>query len=211
MLVKKLIEASNDLAKECTLDCSLSLQQLLTIPGIIIENNIDYSVPEVETIICQAVSEAMSNMIHMRELEGKNLQTDILKRIGILEDTLSKIQPFAQCYPDLMYQKLLKRIREMNLNTADDDDRLQRELVIFSDKVDVTEEITRLKSHFLSFREIAEHSSQEEGRRLDFLTQEIFREINTLSNKCGTVEISPLAVIMKTEVEKIREQIQNIE
>ena len=90
-------------------------------------------------------------------------------------------------------------------------DRVLREIVIFTDRSDVTEEITRLRSHFSHFRSFLNNSEEALGRNMDFLMQEIFRELNTLGNKAPTTEISPLIVQLKTEVEKIREQVQNIE
>ena len=91
------------------------------------------------------------------------------------------------------------------------DERILREAVIYGDKLDVTEEITRLHSHFANFRKLANEPENPVGRSLDFMVQEIFRECNTLGNKAGSTEISPRVVMLKTELEKIREQVQNIE
>ena len=133
-----------------------------------------------------------------------------------LKETLEKIIPLASALPQKQYEKLLVRLKELDLPAnaavAADDDRLLRELVLYADKLDVTEEITRLHSHFLNWDKALTSGRQEAvGRQLDFMVQETFREINTLGNKAACAEISPLIVIMKTELEKIREQVQNIE
>ena len=102
-----------------------------------------------------------------------------------------------------------ERLKDAGFNAEADDERMLREFVIFADRLDVTEELTRLDAHFSHFRSLAAGNTP--GRSLDFLMQEMFREINTLGNKAGTAEISPLVVEMKTGLEKVREQIQNIE
>ena len=210
-MIRQILEQCKAIAAEMSVPDNLSMAELLKLPGVLETNALDYAKPEIETLLCDIAHEALLRMIEMRHQEGNNLLTDVLGRLGILEDTLQKIQPLVLEYPKMQYEKLLQRIREANLDADADDERLCRELVIYADKADVTEEITRLHSHFKNFRSILQNTQEPIGRQLDFMTQEIFREINTLSNKCGTVEVSPLTVIMKTELEKIREQIQNVE
>ncbi len=210
-LIRQLVELSTDLTNTLPVRGEFSVAELLSIPGVLEPYSPDYSTPEIENLLCKVTMEALDNMIEMRRREGAHLLTDTLNRLSLLEQTLSQIEPLVKEYPKMQYEKLLARIRETGLSAEADDDRLCRELVIYADKADVTEEITRLHSHFKNFRSILAKENEPIGRQLDFMTQEIFREINTLSNKCGTVEVSPLAVIMKTELEKIREQIQNVE
>jgi uncharacterized protein YicC (UPF0701 family) len=168
------------------------------------------------SLLAKITEEAVCNLVRSRETEGDELAKDISLRLSILKETLEKIIPLASALPQKQYEKLLVRLKELDLPAnaavAADDDRLLRELVLYADKLDVTEEITRLHSHFLNWDKALTSGRQEAvGRQLDFMVQETFREINTLGNKAACAEISPLIVIMKTELEKIREQVQNIE
>jgi len=153
---------------------------------------------------------ALAKFNTSRLMEGSFLKEDILKRITHLSKLLILIEPLSKSLPEIYKKQLKEKIEKENLFSLDDD-RLTRELVIFSDKCDVSEEITRLKSHFQQFNKLLQSDEQSIGRNLDFLAQEIFREINTLGNKALNSEISHYVVEFKTEAEKIREQIQNIE
>ena len=162
-------------------------------------------------LLAAATKDALAELIRAKEGEGTRLLADIRMRMDLLKAALEQIIPLTAAMPKLMYEKLLARIKEWDFTTVDpDDDRFLRELVFYADKLDVTEEITRLKSHFQHFDQLTA-SAEPAGRQLDFMVQEIFREINTLGNKASCAEVSPLIVTMKTELEKIREQIQNIE
>ena len=114
-----------------------------------------------------------------------------------MEALVNEIHPLAAALPELQKQRLYKRLKEFDLPVDCNDERILREAVIYGDKLDVTEEITRLHSHFANFRKLA--------------GEEIFRECNTLGNKAASTDISPRVVALKTELEKIREQVQNIE
>ena len=175
--------------------------QLLTIEGVADCGSADYDTPETEQLLYAVTEKALLEYNKMREREGGNLAKDIAMRLEILKDSLAKIEPLVKDFPERQYQKLLARLKEFKL-ASPDDERLTRELVIFSDKADVTEEITRLHSHFSHFAELMKKHDEPVGRQLDFMTQEIFREINTLGNKAASQEISPVIVTMKTELEK---------
>ena len=184
---------------------------LLQVPGIIVQKNLDFSDPSLLETLKRSCSEALDNLILMRENEGENLRKEFEKRLSLLEETVNRIEPLAAEVPRLQQEKLLRRLEENGLTPDPHDDRVLRELVIFTDRSDVTEEITRLRSHFSHFHVFLANTDEALGRNMDFLMQEMFREINTLGNKAPTPEISPLIVMLKTEVEKIREQVQNIE
>ena len=184
---------------------------LLQVPGIIEQKNLDFSDPSLLETLKRSCSKALDNLIRMRENEGENLRKEFKNRLALLEETINRIEPLAAEVPRLQQEKLLRRLEENNLTPDPHDDRVLRELVIFTDRSDVTEEITRLRSHFSHFRIFLDNTEEALGRNMDFLMQEMFREINTLGNKAPTPEISPLIVMLKTEVEKIREQVQNIE
>ena len=146
----------------------------------------------------------------MREREGKNLAKDLIHRLKIVREALHKIR---ELHPEVLKkfrQSLQERIAKVGLEIPIDDERIVKEVIFFADKSDITEELTRLESHFTQF---AHHLRKAEpvGRTLEFMTQEIGRELNTLGSKANDVEISQLVVTCKAEMEKIREQIQNIE
>ena len=170
----------------------------------------DYSDPVYLKLLTEAVSGALNNLIDMRTHEGEKLKTDLLRRIDFMEQTVRNIQPMAAQLPEIQKAKLLEKIKDLDIQIDEKDERLLKEAVIFADKLDVSEEITRLYCHFNHFRKLSD-SQTAVGRSLDFLVQEIFRECNTLGTKAASTDISPLIVELKTELEKIREQVQNIE
>lgn len=208
---RKLLESAEHLAKECGLAQNLTVADLLAVPGILTADSGDDSGELTAALLAAATKDALAELIRAKEGEGTRLLADIRMRMDLLKAALEQIIPLTAAMPKLMYEKLLARIKEWDFTTVDpDDDRFLRELVFYADKLDVTEEITRLKSHFRHFDQLTA-SAEPAGRQLDFMVQEIFREINTLGNKASCAEVSPLIVTMKTELEKIREQIQNIE
>lgn len=208
---RKLLESAEHLAKECGLAQNLTVADLLAVPGILTADSGDDSGELTAALLAAATKDALAELIRAKEGEGTRLLADIRMRMDLLKAALEQIIPLTAAMPKLMYEKLLARIKEWDFTTVDpDDDRFLRELVFYADKLDVTEEITRLKSHFQHFDQLTA-SAEPAGRQLDFMVQEIFREINTLGNKASCAEVSPLIVTMKTELEKIREQIQNIE
>ena len=208
---RKLLESAEHLAKECGLAQNLTVADLLAVPGILTADSGDDSGELTAALLAAATKDALAELIRAKEGEGTRLLADIRMRMDLLKAALEQIIPLTAAMPKLMYEKLLARIKEWDFTTVDpDDDRFLRELVFYADKLDVTEEITRLKSHFQHFDQLTA-TAEPAGRQLDFMVQEIFREINTLGNKASCAEVSPLIVTMKTELEKIREQIQNIE
>ena len=146
----------------------------------------------------------------MRDREGVILAEDLSSRREILEKLLAAIKPLAAAIPGQLKTKLMEKIVEEGLPVDVNDERLLKEVLFYADKADVTEEITRLESHFRQFDAFLK-AEEPVGRSLDFLLQEMFREITTLGNKAGCGEITPLIVKFKSELEKLREQIQNVE
>ena len=208
---QSLLEQLKAIRTEAGLKTEPNLEQLLQLPGLIEQKNLDFSDPGLLDALKSSCSKALDALIRMRESEGGELRKEFEKRLALLEDTVDRIEPLAAAVPKMQQEKLLRRLQENDLAPDLHDDRVLKELVIFTDRSDVTEEITRLRSHFSHFHRFLENSEEPLGRNMDFLMQEIFREINTLGNKAPTPEISPMIVKLKTEVEKIREQVQNIE
>ena len=146
----------------------------------------------------------------MREKEGKFLANDLAERLGLLEKGLELIRKTAPEIITRYREQLQARIKDAGLDVPLDDERLVKEVVFFADRADISEEITRLSSHLKQFQDCLK-SNEPVGRTLDFLAQEMGREINTIGSKANAAEISQQVVKMKAELEKIREQIQNIE
>lgn len=192
------------------LDPKLDISQILAVPGVVVPVSAIASNPAFESFMLGVFDEALTRHIEMRRTEGAALERDILGRIDEFEKIVAKIRTLTPGLPEQQAARMRERLKDAGFNAEADDERMLRELVIFADRLDVTEELTRLDAHFRHFRSIAA-GKEPPGRPLDFLMQEMFREINTLGNKAGTADISPLVVEMKTGLEKVREQIQNIE
>jgi len=161
--------------------------------------------------LMEGFKKALSEFIAMREKEGASLLADIRPRLDDIEKQLDAIVNRVNAAPEKFQERLEKRLEELDLLKEEGEDRMMRELVIFADKVDVTEEMTRLRSHVQQFRELLSSKKRRVGRELDFLIQEMNREVNTTAAKSQDLEITQAILEMKTEQEKIREQIQNIE
>lgn len=154
---------------------------------------------------------ALGEFILMREREGTSLLEDIDPRLTAIEQQLDVIVRRSSAAPEKFRKRLEKRLQELDVLKGEDEERMARELVIFAEKVDVTEEITRLRSHLQQFREMLQSKKSRIGRELDFLIQEMNREVNTTAAKSQDLEITQAILEMKAEQEKIREQVQNIE
>lgn len=160
--------------------------------------------------IAPALGQAIANLNAMRASEGKHLQEDFLARLGQLMAFTQAIADHAPGRPERQRELLFKRLSDLGLPLEMDDERLVREIALFADRCDISEEITRLHSHFAKFHEYL-HSGEPAGRSLDFLCQELFREFNTIGSKANDAFVAQTVVEAKTELEKLREQIQNIE
>lgn len=159
----------------------------------------------------EAVETGLQELMQMKETEGQILALDIEKRLKIIEESLVAIE-LKKEVPLLQYRKkLIERLKEIGQLHAEAEERIAREVVILAERMDVTEELVRLRSHIVQFRQYLLSKEKAVGRTLDFLTQEMHREVNTLGSKVSDSEISSFAVKIKSELDKIREQVQNIE
>ena len=161
--------------------------------------------------ITSCLIEALQKLSDMKRKEGSALLADMKERIKILENHLLAIEHLSPNATNHMRKKLKERLEEVLEPSAALDERLVREIAFFAERVDITEEITRLKSHFTQYRTFFEKAQNAGGRKMDFLIQEMGREVNTIGSKAMDANIAHLVVEMKSELEKIREQIQNIE
>ena len=166
--------------------------------------------PANHELILNIATEALDSLQKMRKEEGINLQKDLEQRIDAIENHAAEIESW---HPEVVkeYQnKLKERIKSLNEGMESDETRIAQETALLADRCDITEEITRLKSHLNQFRNYV-NTNEPIGRKLEFITQEINREVNTIGSKSSNIKISNRVIEIKSELEKIREQVQNIE
>ena len=161
-------------------------------------------------LVEEATKLALDSLLKMREREGKVLVADIRKRVGKIQKLIGKIEKYSKSSPLEYKDKFLSKIKNLTNGLNVDEGRIELEAAIFAEKTDITEEITRLKSHLIQFDDLL-NSEESVGRKMDFLTQEINREVNTIGSKTNDIEVTSLVVLVKSELEKIREQARNIE
>jgi uncharacterized protein (TIGR00255 family) len=179
-------------------------------PGIIAAGNGEIDAEAAWLAIEPALSDALTHLAAMRESEGSHLKADFIARLDVLISFAAKIGAEAPGRPVRQRELLAKRLRDAGLDLDPADERVLKEIALFADRCDVSEEITRLDSHFAKFREYLD-ATEPPGRALDFLCQEVFREFNTIGSKANDASIAQTIVEGKTELEKIREQVQNVE
>jgi uncharacterized protein (TIGR00255 family) len=205
------LEASRQLKDRLELQEELQLRDLLQIPGIVrlLDSHAqDKEEPGAELIAC--VEEAVAQLSVMRDAEGAHLLEDLDKRLQTLEEYHAAARSVAPRVVEEYRQKLEVRLQELLDKIPLDENRLAMEVAVFADRANIDEELTRLESHFSQFGKLL-RSEEQSGRKLDFLIQEMNREVNTIGSKANQQELSAIVVEMKAELEKIREQVQNIE
>ncbi|MES2920883.1 MAG: YicC/YloC family endoribonuclease [Verrucomicrobiota bacterium] len=179
-------------------------------PGIVAAGSSEIDAEAAWLAIEPALTDALAQLAAMRESEGDHLMADFWERLGTLHSFVRKIETEAPGRPIRQRELLTKRLRDAGLELDPADERVAKEIALFADRCDVSEEITRLDSHFVKFREYLQ-AAEPPGRALDFLCQELFREFNTIGSKANDAGIAQTVVEAKTELEKIREQVQNVE
>lgn len=208
-LAKEYIKELKSLADEADLRFDLNVIDVSKFPEILkLEDEDNEELIGQELMI--ALDDALEKFVAMRELEGQKLVEDIERRIYLIQDKVNEITKFSSTLVEEYMTKLQTRVNELLAPGTVDEARLMQEIVIFSDKSSIEEELTRLKSHISQFLELIKQSSPI-GKKIDFLIQEINREVNTIGSKANSLDITNKVIEIKTEVENIREQIQNIE
>jgi uncharacterized protein (TIGR00255 family) len=209
-LARSYHEAMRALQKELNAPGEITINTVLQAPGVMRAPEQTLSAEEAWPAVDRALRAALAELVKMREREGKHLAKDLIHRLKAIRKNLKDVRAL---HPDVVKkyrEALLDRIQKAGLPIAADDERLVKEVSFFADRSDVSEELTRLESHLAQF---AHHLRRNEpvGRTLEFITQEIFRELNTLGAKANDAVISQRVVACKAELEKIREQVQNLE
>jgi uncharacterized protein (TIGR00255 family) len=209
-LAQAYLRLTEDLKQELNLSGNISIEQLLQLPDII---NADVPPEENEKywhVTESGLNEALASLQEMRQQEGGELRKDFGSRITNLEQLLTRIEGMAANRPQAELEKLRQRVKILLKDDKVDESRLEMELAFLADRLDITEECVRFHSHNKAFIQMLDNE-QAPGRKLNFLLQEMNREVNTIGSKASSAEISHLVVEIKDEVEKLREQVQNIE
>ncbi len=204
------VEKLRRAAKKLDLPDDLSATMLLQIPGLLKMQSVEQSSEEIFQWLEKALSAALKKLNAMRVCEGKALETDFLTRLKLLEQMLEKINARAPQISSNVRKKMFQGLEAAGLKNVAQDERVIREIALFGEKSDIAEEITRIESHIAQFKRML-RDKEPSGRALDFLAQEFFREINTIGSKANDLNITEQVVAFKTELERIREQIQNVE
>ncbi|MBF0527955.1 MAG: YicC family protein [Deltaproteobacteria bacterium] len=201
-----LLKLKNDLA----LSGDLTINHFLEIRDIIRHEDVDLDLEAFAEDLSGLLTLALDNLIHMRQMEGQALAEDFQKRLNLMAEWMEQIWSRRQSVIDETKGKLETRIKALTGALEVDQGRLSQDVAYIVDRCDITEEVIRMRSHLEQF-EAALRNGGSVGRRLEFLLQEMGREVNTIGSKSGDIVITNLVVDLKTELEKIREQVQNVE
>lgn len=209
-LARSYHDAMRALQKELNVPGEVTIGAILQAPGVMRFTENAVGADEVWPTIERALAAGLADLIKMREREGKHLAKDLIHRLKLIRSEIKNVRALFPGVVKKYRATLFERIEKAGVPLALEDERLLKEVSIFADRSDVSEELTRLESHLAQF---AHHLRKNEpvGRTLEFITQEIFRELNTLGAKANDAAISQHVVLCKAELEKIREQIQNLE
>ncbi|MBM3890436.1 MAG: YicC family protein [Verrucomicrobia bacterium] len=209
-LAKAYLQAAKKLHRDLGIDGSVTLDSLLRAPGVVNLIEAETDAESLAPLVEKALNQALDQLIRMREREGKHLAADLMKRLQLIREGVEKVRAEAPNVAKRYQQQLHARIQNAGIELSLDDERLAKEIAIFADRADISEELTRLSSHLDQFAGCLT-SDEPVGRTLDFLSQEMGREINTVGSKANEISITQTVVLLKGELEKIREQVQNIE
>lgn len=209
-LAQSYIENLSILADRFGLNKNIDLSVLAAIEDIFVVTESEEDTDLLTRLVTDALDQALATLLQMRQKEGSFLVDDILKRTSLINTILDEIESRSLLVVEEYRIKLEARLKELLKTTELDENRFSTEVAYYADRSNITEEIIRLRSHISQLKQTMDKGGSV-GRKLDFIIQEMNREINTIGSKSGDVEITNRVVEIKSEIEKIREQIQNIE
>ena len=209
-VVKDYIEALRSVKDEFSLNDDLSLSHIMRIPDAFTVVKEEADEERIWEDVKYVAEQALSKFVAMREAEGERMKADILSRLDTIEGWVGIVEQRSPAIVEEYRKRLFDKMAEVLNNTNIDESRILLEAGIFSEKTAVDEETVRLRSHIAQFRTMLD-GDEAIGRKLDFLVQEMNRETNTIGSKVQDIEVTKIVVDQKSEIEKIREQIQNIE
>lgn len=210
-LAKLYIEQLKELAQEEKIDSNIEVMDIAKIPDVL-TIKVDEENSKIKDEIKQVTQGAVTRILEMKNIEGEKISQDLLQRIRNIQSKIVEISAKSTGLIEEYVVKLEKRVKELLKNYEVDKSRLAQEVVIYADKCSIEEEITRLKSHIFQFENLISNNQDGAiGKKLDFIIQEMNRETNTIGSKANNLEITNGVIDIKTEIEDIREQVQNIE
>ena len=208
-IAKEYIKQLKEIADENNLSENISVVEIAKLPDIL--NSIDSdNDEEIASEALQCLNMALDSLIEMRKTEGENIKQDLLVRIERVQNLVDKIAENSKGIVEEYVSKLEKRVKEILKTDVVDENRIAQEAVIYADKTSIEEELTRLNSHIVQFKELV-NSDGPVGKKLDFMIQEMNRETNTIGSKSSDIQMTNIVIDIKNILEKIREQVQNIE
>ena len=207
-LAETYISDIKEISQENDTEIIINMSDILMIPDILCSNDNEED-KDIEKELLKGLDIAINSFIDMRIKEGEKIREDLLNRLDVINKYINEINSYSTGLVEEYIVKLKKRIKEILKDDVVDKNRLSMEVVIFADKCSIEEELTRLNSHIVQFKSMLNENNI--GKKMDFLIQEMNREINTIASKANCLEITKLVVEVKNELENIREQVQNIE
>ncbi|MEG1655964.1 MAG: YicC/YloC family endoribonuclease [Christensenellaceae bacterium] len=209
-LVRAYVEAANQIVKQTEIKDDLAISHIMRLPDVVTYEEEDSDEEALKNLLTINLNAALAELMDARQREGKQLKNDIVKRLDLILESVQRIHEKEDTVVDEYKQKLNDRLKEILDGTEVDHQKLAQEVAFFADRCNITEEIVRIKSHVKHFKASMEENTPQ-GRNMDFIVQELNREFNTIGSKSQDMEIVEAVIAGKGEIEKIREQIQNIE
>ena len=208
-IARMYIKELRDLAESEGIIADIPVTEISKLPDVLtIQTNQDDET--IKNELDEVTQEAVNNLVEMRKVEGEKIAQDLQDRVNDVEEKVKKISSLSTGLIEEYVVKLNTRIKELLQDQEIDEARLAQEVVIYADKCSIEEEVTRLNSHIYQFRELL-NGNEAVGKKIDFMIQEMNRETNTIGSKANNLEITNEVINMKTQLENIREQVQNIE
>jgi uncharacterized protein (TIGR00255 family) len=209
-LAQEYARAFRDIQERLGLAGSVELRDVLAAEGVVRLEERPIDGEAARAAVLEAVAQALTALVAMRAREGEALARDLDGRLSQVDSLLGRVEKLVPGSAEHYRARLQERIQEVARGVAIDPARLAQEVALFADRTDVTEEITRLRSHLAQTRGLLA-GGEPAGRKMDFLVQEMHREVNTIGSKSQSAEIATLVVALKAEIERMREQVQNVE
>ena len=209
-VIKEYVDHIKKMQQRMNINTPVSLTEVLALPGAVEPGDPEIPVDSLTEVTEEALKIALEQLVENRSTEGAHLKQDICDRQAILVSTLSELVQISSKSTNLFRDKIMSRIKEAGLDLELDNDRLHQEVVFYADRADITEELVRLEAHLKQFGLLLS-KTEPVGRELDFLMQEIHREVNTCASKSSDRDLARIVITLKAEVERCREQIQNVE
>lgn len=211
-LVRGYMEAAGKLREEFNLQDSMDLKTILSLPGVLQNGDtVQSDAPgAISDLVKSSMQAALEGVLRMRRQEGEALRTDMLRNLAQVEESARCIHELSLSSAAEYLQKLRDRLVQLLPQTGIDPQRLAQEAALIADKCDISEEVARLESHVEQYHALMD-AKEKAGKKLDFLLQELQREANTILSKSGNLEIARHAISIKADIEKLREQVQNVE